>query len=114
MQFAFRWYNCLLLREMRVPSIIRLWDTYLAEGTDSFSEFHVYVCLAFLVKWSDKIRTLDFQVRAEAWPSLHAQGIIIYLQSLPSMQDFDERAIEMLLAEAFVWKSTFSGARLGS
>ena len=29
MQFAFRWYNCLLLREMRVHNIIRLWDTYL-------------------------------------------------------------------------------------
>lgn len=29
MQFAFRWMNCLLMREMSVQSIIRLWDTYL-------------------------------------------------------------------------------------
>jgi len=98
MQFAFRWYNCLLLREMSVKSIIRMWDTYLAEGTDSFSEFHLYVCLAFLVKWSEKLRSMDFQ------------GIIMFLQSLPSTQDWTEPQTELLLSEAFVWKTTFSGA----
>lgn len=29
MQFAFRWMNCLLMREMSVRNIIRMWDTYL-------------------------------------------------------------------------------------
>lgn len=28
-QFAFRWMNCLLMREMSVKNIIRMWDTYL-------------------------------------------------------------------------------------
>ena len=31
-QFAFRWANCLLLRELPFSLGIRLWDTYLAEG----------------------------------------------------------------------------------
>lgn len=31
-QFAFRWVNCLLLREVPFPLAIRLWDTYLSEG----------------------------------------------------------------------------------
>ncbi len=31
-QFAFRWVNCLLLREVPFHQGIRLWDTYLAEG----------------------------------------------------------------------------------
>lgn len=31
-QFAFRWVNCLLLREVPFPLAVRLWDTYLAEG----------------------------------------------------------------------------------
>lgn len=35
-----------------------------AEGSDAFSEFHLYVCLAFLVKWSDQLRGMDFQVRS--------------------------------------------------
>ena len=48
--------------------VIRMWDTYLAEGTapvadcTGFSEFHVYVCAAFLTKWSEQLRSMDFQV----------------------------------------------------
>lgn len=102
-QFAFRWMNCLLMRELSVKNIVRMWDTYLvswlqlepvpmssrpnqflsrrsrhvhsgerthllyrlasqAEGGDAFSEFHLYVCLAFLVRWSDQLREMDFQV----------------------------------------------------
>lgn len=81
MQFAFRWMNCLLMREISVKNTIRMWDTYLvrfscqiggtvtdhigtqAEGPDAFSQFHLYVCCAFLVRWSDKLRQMDFQVR---------------------------------------------------
>ena len=33
-----------------------------AEGTDAFSQFHLYVCSAFLVKWSDRLKDMDFQV----------------------------------------------------
>src|SRR5579863_3674941 len=33
-----------------------------AEGTDAFSQFHLYVCSAFLVRWSEKLREMDFQV----------------------------------------------------
>ncbi|OTF78138.1 TBC1 domain family member 22B-like protein, partial [Euroglyphus maynei] len=32
-QFAFRWMNNLLIREIPLRCIIRLWDTYLSEGT---------------------------------------------------------------------------------
>jgi hypothetical protein len=30
-QFAFRWMNCLLMRELPFKLVIRLWDTCLAE-----------------------------------------------------------------------------------
>lgn len=33
-----------------------------AEGTAGFSEFHLYVCAAFLVKWSEQLLKMDFQV----------------------------------------------------
>lgn len=33
-----------------------------AEGPDAFSQFHLYVCSAFLVRWSEKLRKMDFQV----------------------------------------------------
>lgn len=29
MQFSFRWMNCLLMRELSMKSVIRMWDTYL-------------------------------------------------------------------------------------
>ncbi|GAA6016437.1 hypothetical protein JCM10207_003861 [Rhodosporidiobolus poonsookiae] len=93
-QFAFRWMNCLLMRELSVKNIVRMWDTYLAEGGDAFSEFHLYVCLAFLVRWSDKLREMDFQ------------SIIIFLQSLPT-QNWQDKDTELLLSEAFLWSRTF-------
>ena len=63
MQFSFRWMNCLLMREVNVKCTIRMWDTYMAEE-QGFSEFHLYVCAAFLVKWTDKLVKMDFQVVA--------------------------------------------------
>lgn len=61
MQFSFRWMNCLLMREVHVQNTIRMWDTYLAEE-QGFSTFHLYVCAAFLVKWSEQLLKMDFQV----------------------------------------------------
>ncbi|WAR51769.1 hypothetical protein PtB15_1B205 [Puccinia triticina] len=96
-QFAFRWINCLLMRELSTNKIIRMWDTYLAEGTAAFSEFHLYVCLAFLVRYSDQLRAMDFQ------------SIIIFLQALPTDQ-LTEKDLEFILSQAFMWHSLFQGA----
>lgn len=95
-QFSFRWMNCLLMREISVKNTIRMWDTYLAEE-QGFSEFHLYVCAAFLVKWSDKLLTMDFQ------------EIMMFLQSLPT-KSWTEKDIELLLSEAFIWQSLFKGS----
>lgn len=89
MQFSFRWMNCLLMREMSLPSIVRLWDTYLAQGADAFSDFHLYVCAVFLHRWADELKHMDFQ------------EIIIHLQSLPT-QNWSDSDAEMLLSEAFM------------
>ncbi|KIL96304.1 gtpase-activating protein gyp1 [Fusarium avenaceum] len=95
-QFSFRWMNCLLMREFSVKNTIRMWDTYLAEE-QGFSEFHLYVCAAFLVKWSDKLVHMDFQ------------EIMMFLQSLPT-KGWTEKDIELLLSEAFIWQSLFKGS----
>ncbi|KAL6866029.1 GTPase-activating protein [Amphichorda felina] len=95
-QFSFRWMNCLLMREISVRNVIRMWDTYLAEE-QGFSEFHLYVCAAFLVKWSSKLVNMDFQ------------EIMMFLQSLPT-KDWTEKDIELLLSEAFIWQSLFKGS----
>ncbi|EJD52557.1 RabGAP/TBC [Auricularia subglabra TFB-10046 SS5] len=97
MQFAFRWMNCLLMREISVRNTIRMWDTYLVRP-DAFSQFHLYVCCAFLVKWSDKLRKMDFQ------------GIIMFLQSLPT-QGWTDHDVQLLLSEAFVLSNTWQNAQ---
>ncbi|KAJ4458640.1 putative GTPase-activating protein gyp1 [Paratrimastix pyriformis] len=71
LQFAFRWMNCLLTREFPSPLLLRLLDTYFAEG-DGYPLFHVFVCAALLIKYSKELMPLDFQ------------GIIIFLQPQPS------------------------------
>ncbi|KAL5115464.1 GTPase-activating protein [Pleosporales sp. CAS-2024a] len=95
-QFSFRWMNCLLMREISVQNTIRMWDTYLAEE-DGFSSFHLYVCAAFLVKWTEQLRKMDFQ------------EIMMFLQSLPTRQ-WTEKDVELLLSEAFIWQSLFKGS----
>ncbi|KAK2449710.1 eukaryotic translation initiation factor 4E-1 [Trifolium repens] len=48
LQFAFRWFNCLLIREIPFQLVTRLWDTYLAEG-DALPDFLVYIFASFLL-----------------------------------------------------------------
>lgn len=75
--FAFRWMGCLLMRELRLPLIFRLWDSYLSEGATvaaGFKVLHVYVCAAFLMRWSEQLKKMDFQ------------QIIQFLQKLPTGQ----------------------------
>ncbi|KAI9725600.1 MAG: GTPase-activating protein [Chrysothrix sp. TS-e1954] len=96
MQFSFRWMNCLLMREVSVKNVIRMWDTYLAEE-QGFSVFHLYVCAAFLVKWSDQLVRMDFQ------------EIMMFLQALPT-REWTSKDVELLLSEAFIWQSLFRGS----
>ena len=171
-QFAFRWMNCLLLREFQMNAVIRMWDTYLSETfsdtgasmstsfnsdlmspqtptqrstatfhttpqesnhattlsphtpaatttrfnsvttltsaskdesastkvkQSSLNEFHVFVCAAFLIKWSDQLCEMDFQ------------EIITFLQNPPT-KDWDENDIEMLLSGAYIWQSLYKDA----
>jgi len=116
MQFSFRWMNCLLMREISVKNTTRMWDTYLVSKRacspfvinllrsvisqaeeQGFSEFHLYVCAAFLVKWTDQLLKMDFQ------------EIMMFLQALPT-RNWTEKDIELLLSEAFIWQSLHRGS----
>mmetsp|Transcript_4022 Transcript_4022/g.5870 ORF Transcript_4022/g.5870 Transcript_4022/m.5870 type:complete len:347 (-) Transcript_4022:2336-3376(-) len=94
-QFAFRWMNCLLVRELELGSIIRLWDTYLAEQREGFDSFHVYVCAALLETWTTELQAMNFQ------------DLIIFLQDLPT-RDWGVERIQELLGQAFILKTLFN------
>ncbi|KAH0932466.1 hypothetical protein HID58_009583 [Brassica napus] len=91
LQFAFRWYNCLLIREIPYSIINRLWDTYLAEG-DALPDFLVYIYASFLLTWSDELKKLDFQ------------EMVMFLQHLPT-HTWTDQELEMVLSRAFMWHS---------
>ncbi|CAL8366784.1 unnamed protein product [Lota lota] len=97
LQFAFRWMNNLLMRELPLRCTIRVWDTYQAEA-EGFSHFHLYVCAAFLIEWRKEILSMvDFQ------------GLLMLLQNLPTIHWGNEE-VGLLLAEAYRLKYMFADA----
>lgn len=96
LHFTFRWVNCLLLRE--IPFLLgpRLWDTYLAEG-ENFQEFLLYTNAAFLLNWSEELKSMDFQ------------EMITFLQNLPT-NDWGIQELEMVLSRAHMWRIMFGRA----
>ncbi|XVF84337.1 hypothetical protein PTKIN_Ptkin17bG0028900 [Pterospermum kingtungense] len=96
LQFAFRWFNCLLIRETPFHLVTRLWDTYLAEG-DALPDFLVYIFASFLLTWSDKLQKLDFQ------------ELVMFLQHLPT-HNWTYQELEMVLSRAYIWHSMFNSS----
>ncbi|EGG24662.1 TBC domain protein [Cavenderia fasciculata] len=96
-EFAFRWMNCFLMREIPFLLVIRMWDTYLCER-EGFSIFHVYVCAAFLVLWSDELKQKDFP------------DIMIFLQKPPT-QNWQDRDIEDLFSTAHLYRELYHNAQ---
>ncbi|XP_057958005.1 GTPase-activating protein gyp1 [Malania oleifera] len=96
LQFAFRWFNCLLIREIPFQLVTRLWDTYLAEG-DALPDFLVYIFASFLLTWSDKLQKLEFQ------------EMVMFLQHLPT-QNWTHLELEMVLSRAYMWHTMFNSS----
>nr|GME15610.1 TBC1 domain family member 22B [Ipomoea batatas] len=96
LQFAFRWFNCLLIREMPFHLVSRLWDTYLAEG-DALPDFLVYIAASFLLSWTEKLQQLEFQ------------DMVMFLQHLPT-HNWSDLELEMVLSRAYMWHAMFSSS----
>eukprot|EP00591_Stephanopyxis_turris_P006352 CAMPEP_0195530962 /NCGR_PEP_ID=MMETSP0794_2-20130614/34089_1 /TAXON_ID=515487 /ORGANISM="Stephanopyxis turris, Strain CCMP 815" /LENGTH=392 /DNA_ID=CAMNT_0040662589 /DNA_START=152 /DNA_END=1329 /DNA_ORIENTATION=+ len=100
--FAFRWMNCLLIRELSLKCIIRMWDSHLSEGGDGFENFHVYVCAALLDCFSEDLKRLT-----------EFEDLISFLQKLPT-SEWGKNEIEMLLSQAFVFRNLPNGKKAES
>ena len=96
-QFAFRWVNCMLIREVPFAVSWRLWDTYLAEGM-LFGEFLPYACAAFLLTWSAQLKGMDFQ---EA---------ILFLQRVPT-SNWTTQELAAVLSHAHMLRASFDNAQ---
>eukprot|EP01060_Flectonema_neradi_P013864 TRINITY_DN20590_c0_g1_i2.p1 TRINITY_DN20590_c0_g1~~TRINITY_DN20590_c0_g1_i2.p1 ORF type:complete len:419 (+),score=38.76 TRINITY_DN20590_c0_g1_i2:42-1259(+) len=96
MQFAYKWVNCLLLRELPFPASLRLWDAYLSE-IDDYANIHVYVCLALLTKFSNTLMKMEF---SEMLPFLLS----------PPTEDFTEDDVGELLSQAYLYQQLYPNA----
>lgn len=71
------WLRFLLARELPLPCVLRLWDTYLSyrssHGREATLQLHIYVCLAVLEACVEDLMELD---EAE---------VLWYLQHLPEL-----------------------------
>lgn len=97
-EFAFRWVNCLMLRDLPFGLVIRLWDTYVAEPNgEGFSAFHVYFCAAFLL------------YNAKGLMERSMPDLIIYLQHLPT-DSWTEKDLEGIISQAYVYRNTYENS----
>jgi hypothetical protein len=95
-EFAFRWMNCLLVREFSVGLVFRLWDMYLSNHS-KIASTHVYVCAAMMVALSPKLTGAP-----------HAE-FVMQIQSInPNGWSVDD--MEMIIAQAYVYEKMFAGA----
>ncbi|KAL7715861.1 Rab-GAP TBC domain-containing protein [Entamoeba marina] len=91
-QFAFRWLNCCLLREFKLTTALRLWDSYLAvEDGTGFSELNLYCCVSLLTHFEKTLLTLDFSEALQ------------FLQHLPT-EDWNEENIQILVSQAYIFQ----------
>lgn len=96
-QFSFRWMNCLLLRELPLRTILRVWDTYLAEDQGGFENFHVYVCVVVMKTFQEKLITMDFQ------------ELLMFLQDIPT-SSWTESDVEPILSQAYILSTLFENS----
>ncbi|BFU21054.1 tbc domain containing protein [Entamoeba histolytica] len=88
-QFAFRWFNCCLIREFPINLSLILWDGYISEPNgNGFEELNLYCCCSLLEIFSTTILQKDF---AE---------LIVFLQNLPT-KNWTKNDIQQLLLKAY-------------
>ena len=142
LQFAFRWMNNLLIRELPLRCIIRLWDTYLAEGAvvslpshslpannsndgpDSSSSSSTDVTdsnpwsVGNGTPFSHSFHLFVCAAFLRFWSKnlmreQDFQGLMLLLQNLPTFH-WTEKEIRLMVADAYQLKYTFTPNHLNS
>ena len=131
LQFAFRWMNNLLIREIPLRCIVRLWDTYLAEGAVTTTALPVSNLQNMTLNHKDSSETeFNSWTLGSGTPFSSAfhlfvcaaflrfwsknllqekdfQGLMLLLQNLPTFH-WTDNEVRLLVADAYQLKYTFS------
>lgn len=97
-QFAFRWMNCLLVREFGLRQVLRLFDTYLAEENGNIGKLHVFVCASMLTRWSSKLKDISDFGQAMS-----------FLQNPPT-SNYSDRDMDELISEGFLKQQLYENS----
>lgn len=94
--FSFRWFNCLLVREFPLRVLVRLWDSLLSQE-HGLGEFTVYICASMVLKWAAELKKSSFS------------EMMLFLQNLPT-QSWTHQDVEVLISQAYVYFQLFGSA----
>jgi hypothetical protein len=92
LQFGFRWYNCLYVREIAFDLVPRLLDLFVAESGHSANGLPVQLTLmggGLLTTWQEELVGMDFA------------GLITFLQNPPSLR-WGRKELDAVLARTFL------------
>eukprot|EP00759_Apiculatamorpha_spiralis_P014065 PhF_6_TR20808/c0_g1_i1/m.29926/K20360/TBC1D22, GYP1; TBC1 domain family member 2 len=98
MQFGYQWMHCLLVREVPLKVLFRLWDTYLAEG-NGFADLHVFVCASLLLQWKDVIMGMH-----------EFEGVLKYLQNPPT-SGMSGKDVDAIVSRAYLLQIQYNGIK---
>jgi len=105
LHFSFRWMACLLVRELSLPCVVRIWDTYLCQDDDAeqqstekkgFDEFHVCVCAAILHSLREKLLRMGGDEVMEF--------LTVRMKDYAT-KELGPRDADLWLSQAHVWQS---------
>lgn len=134
LQFAFRWMNNLLIRELPLRCIVRLWDTYLAEGVVASSvpqlmtvdrdnpSNEVYEMNPWTfgngTPFSSSFHLFVCAAFLRFWSKnllreQDFQGLMLLLQNLPTFH-WGDNEIKLMVADAYQLKYSFTPNHLNS
>jgi len=98
MLFGYQWMHCLLVRELPMNVLCRLWDTYLAEA-HGFSEFHVFVCASLLLLWRDRLMNMK-----------EFDTVLKFLQ-VPPTESMTIKDVDCLVSKAYLLQTQYQSIK---
>jgi len=132
-QFAFRWMNCLLMRELSLPLVCRLFDTYLAEAAADLDAASVVAAGAGAAAptvvgaagadvggtggGGDSFAVLHVYVCAvllmrwsERLQQMQFQELVMFLQHLPT-EEWGPAELEEVISQAYLLKQLYHNSQ---
>jgi hypothetical protein len=91
---CFRWFICLLCRELPLDALLTLWDMYLTL-LPSIPNLHTYVCVAFLDTWAPTLLTPHTACNLEA--------IFSFILKLPTEKWAASDARSLIARALHIW-----------